>query len=91
MKAQVPPEVMARLRAQLFHLALTMFASAAAATLLGAKPVFLFLVMSAGWMASLFLFVGPERPAYWRIAASVLTSVAIMSIAYRYALSPFFG
>jgi hypothetical protein len=91
MTSEVPREVVARLKAQVFHLMLTLVATGVATTLLHAKPQLMFLMMSAGWMTSLFLFIGPQRPAYWRIAASVVASVAVMSACYRYVLSPFFG
>jgi len=91
MKAQIPQEAVSRLKAQMIHLGLTLLATGAATTLLHAPPVMMFLMMTAGWMGSLFLFCAPQRPAYWRIVASAVTSVAVMSIFYRFALSPFFG
>jgi hypothetical protein len=91
MKTEVPKQVVSRLKAQMFHLGLTLAATGVATALLHARPQLLFIMMAAGWMSSLFLFAGPERPAYWRIVASVLTSVIVMSGVYRYALSSFFG
>jgi hypothetical protein len=91
MNADIPKEEVSRLKAQMFHLGLTLCATGIATWLLHAPPVLMFLMMSAGWMTSLILFFAPKRPAYWRVTASALTSVAILSAVYRFALSPFFG
>jgi hypothetical protein len=90
MKTVVPPEAVSRLKAQMFHLLLTVFASGAAMMVLHAKLQFMFLMVTVGWATSLFIFA-LERPPYWRIAVAVLGPLALFSVYYRFALSPFFG
>jgi hypothetical protein len=85
----VPPEAVARIKAQMFYMVLIVLALFVP-TVIFHQKMLPFLVVTVGWMSSIFLFAA-GRPPYWRIAAVALTQVALVSVFYRLFLVQFFG